>query len=397
MSSDLIDPAPGSGHFKRMLRRGLSWLLWFLVVSVSLLALFVILTPQGRAGWNTALFVSQTLETPIKPQSWFTDDSLRQEVYYRTPGGTAAADIYRLADGKPRAAVLLSLGANENGRDDPNVVNLGHALARAGYVAMFHWSPLMGLDANIDPDEPEKLVWGFQYLEGRGYVDRERVGLGGFCVGASLALVAAADSRIRDRVHFVNAFGPFFDAESLLLQTASREVVYESESASWEPDPLTLRVFASELIETLGDSADAHVLTRHYLEDQKATPAELAALSPAGNTVVQLLDGVKTHEAETLYSTLPPRFQADLARISPSTHVGGLRARLLVMHDRYDQLVPSAESRRLVKATQDRLDVRYTEFVGFDHLLPGAGGVFTRLGQAVRLYRHMYDIIRIAA
>ena len=373
------------------------WLLRFLVVAVLLLTLVIVLTPQGRTGWSTALFVTQTLEVPIKPQSWFTGDSLRQEVHYQTPGGTAVADIYRLADGKPRAAVLLSLGANEEGRDDPNVVNLGHALARAGYVAMFHWSPAMGLDANIDPDEPEKLVWAFQYLEERGYVDRDRVGLGGFCVGASLALVAAADPRISDRVHFVNVFGPYYDAESLLLQAASREVVYEGESAPWEPDPLTLRVLASELIETLGDSSDADVLTRQYLEDEQAASVELAVLSPSGSTVVQLLNGVEPHEAETLYSTLPSSFHEDLASISPSTHVGGLRARLLVMHDRYDQVVPSAESRRLVKATQDRLDVRYTEFVSFDHLLPGAGGAFTRLGQAVRLYRHMYDIIRIAA
>ena len=34
-------------------------------------------------------------------------------------------------------------------------------------------------------------------------------------------------------------------------------------------------------------------------------------------------------------------------------------------------------------------------FLAFDHVRPGTGGVFTRLGQAVRLYRHMYDIIRI--
>ena len=343
------------------------------------------------------LFVSQTLETPIKPQSWFTADSLRQEVHYQTADGAAVADIYRLTDGKPRAAVLLSLGANEMGRDDASVVNLGHALARAGYVVMFHWSPTMGLHANIDPAEPEKLVLAFQYLEDRDYVDRDRVGLGGFCVGASLALVAASDPRIRDRVHFVNVFGPFFDAESLLLQAASREVVYQGESASWEPDPLTLRVLASALIETLGDSLDADVLRRHYLEEDEATQVELAALSQSGSAVVRLLDGVGAQEAEKLYSNLPPSLHEDLAKISPSNHLGGLRARLLIMHDRYDQLVPSAESRRLVEATRDRLDVRYTEFVAFDHILPSGGGPLTRLGQAVRLYRHMYDIIRMAS
>ncbi len=392
-----MSPRPGSSRTKRMFRKGALWLLWSLAVAVALLILFVILTPPGRAGWNTTLFVSQTLEIPIKPQAWFTDDSLRQEVHYRTPGGEAVADIYHIADGKPRAAVLLSLGANDNGRDDPNIVNLGHALARVGYVAMFHWSPSMGLDANIDPDEPEKLVWAFQYLEELAYVDRERVGLGGFCVGASLALVAAADPRISDRVHFVNAFGPFFDAESLLLQAASREVVYQGESADWEPDPLTFRVLASELIETLGDSLDAAVLRRHYLEGEEASQVELAALSQSGSVVVRLLDGVEPQEAEKLYSNLPPSFHEDLAKISPSNHLEGLRARLLIMHDRHDQLVPSAESRRLVKATQDRLDVRYTEFVAFDHVLPSGGGPLTRLGQAVRLYRHMYDIIRMAS
>ncbi len=373
------------------------WLLRFSVVAVLLLMLFIILTPQGRTGWQTALFVTQTLEVPIEPQSWFTGDSLRQEVHYDTPEGVAVADIYRLADGKPRAAVMLSLGANEEGRDDPDVVNLGHALARAGYVTMFHWSPTMGLYANIDPDEPEKLVWAFQYLEERGYVDRDRVGLGGFCVGASLALVAAADPRISDRVHFVNAFGPFFDAESLLIQAVSRSVVYEGESTDWEPHALTFRVLANELIETLGDSSDAAALAKQYLEDQEAVSVELGALSPSGRTVARLLDGVEQHEARTLYSTMPPSFQADLAKISPSNHLDGIRARLMVMHDRYDDLVPSAESRRLVKATGDRLDVRYTEFVAFDHLLPSGGGMFTRLGQAVRLYRHMYDIIRIAS
>ena len=372
-------------------------MLRFLVAVVALLTLFIVLTPQGRAGWNTALFVLQTLEVPIKPQSWFTSDSLRQEVHYRTPGGPAVADIYRLPDGKRRAAVLLSLGANDTGRDDADIVNLGHALARAGYVVMFHWSPTMGLHANIDPAEPEKLVWAFEYLEERDYVDSHRVGLGGFCVGASLALVAAADPRIRDRVHFVNAFGPFFDAESLLLQAASRTVVYEGESTPWEPDPLTLRVLANELIETLEDPFDVDVLTRHYLEGQEAASTELAALSPSGRTVVRLLDGVAPHEAVMLYSKLKPSFHEDLARISPSAHIGEVRARLLVMHNRYDRVVPVAESHHLVGATRDRLDVRYTEFVAFDHLLPDASGILARLGQAVRLYRHMYGIIRIAS
>ena len=397
MSNVLIAPSPGSGRLKQMLRKAMYRLLRFLVVVVAVMTLFIIITPQGRAGFHTALFVTQTLEVPIKPQSWFTDEPLRHEVHYQSADGTDVAEVYRLPDGKPRAAVVLSLGASPLGLDDPNVINLGYALTRAGYVAMFHWSPTMAIHHNIDPVESDKLVQAFQHLAGREYVDQERVGLGGFCVGASLALVASSSSRIRDQVDFVNAFGPFFDAESLLLQAASRTVVYYGERTPWKPDPFTLRILANELIETLDNPSDVEVLTRHYLYDQPTIAAELAALSPSGRTAARLMDGVKPQEAEELYATLPSDLREDLARVSPSTHVGDIRARIFVMHNRYDTLVPAAESRRMLEAMRDRVKVRFTEFVAFDHTAPGGGGPLTILGQAARLYRHMYDIIRIAS
>ena len=245
MSNVLIAPSPGSGRLKQMLRKAMYRLLRFLVVVVAVMTLFIIITPQGRAGFHTALFVTQTLEVPIKPQSWFTDEPLRHEVHYQSADGTDVAEVYRLPDGKPRAAVVLSLGASPLGLDDPNVINLGNALARAGYVSMFHWSPTMAIHHNLDPVEVDRLVQAFQYLADREYVDQERVGLGGFCVGASFALVAAADSRIRNQVDFVNAFGPFFDAESLLLQTASRSVVYDGERTHLGAGPVHAAHFGS--------------------------------------------------------------------------------------------------------------------------------------------------------
>ena len=379
----------------RGIRKGLSWLLQALVLAGALVTLFIALTPQGRAGFHTGLFVLQVLDFPVKPQAWFTGEPLRHEAHYPSADGTTVADVYRPADGKPHAAVVLFLGANAAGRDDADVINLGNALARAGYVAMFHWSPTMALQANIEPAETGNLVWAFQYLAEREYVDPERAGLGGFCVGASFALVAAADPRIRDDVYFVNAFGPYFDAESLLLQAASRSVVYDGQRTAWEPDRLTMRVLANELIETLDDPADADALTRRYLGGQTLTAAELDALSDQGRAVSRLLDGVGPEEAAALYAKLPAGFRRELAGISPSSYVDDIRARLLVMHDRHDRLVPAAESRRLLAAAQDRGDVRYTEVLAFDHVRP-SGGALALLREAGRLYRHMYEIVRIA-
>ena len=63
------------------------------------------------------------------------------------------------------------------------------------------------------------------------------------------------------------------------------------------------------------------------------------------------------------------------------------------MHDRNDPLVPAAESRRLVAASRDRVRVRHTELLAFDHITPSEGGILTVLGQAAQLYPHMYEII----
>ena len=380
----------------RVGRKGASWLFQAVVVVLALFTLFIAVTPQGKAGFHTVLFVTQVLDLPVKPQTWFTDAPLRHEVHYPSSEGTTVADVYRPDDKRRHAAVVLFLGANAAGRDDEDVVNLGNALARAGYVVMFHWSPTMALRANIEPAETGNLVWAFQYLSEREYVDLDRVGLGGFCVGASFALVAAADPGIRDDVHFVNAFGPYYDARTLLLQAASRSVVYDGERTPWDPDKLTMRVLANELIETLEKSEDVSALTRHYMNGETLTPAELEALSPAALAIVQLLDGTTPEEAERLYAALPGRFHADLESVSPAAHVNDVNAKLLIMHDRNDRLVPAAESRRLLAATEDRGDVRYTEVLAFEHVRPSGGGVWALLGEAGRLYRHMYSIIRIA-
>ena len=380
----------------RIIRKGTSWLFQALVVLGALLTLFIALTPQGRTGFHTALFVSQVLALPVKPQTWFTDEPLRHEVHYQSSDGSTVADVYRPADEKPRAAVVLFLGANAAGRDDPDVINLGNALARAGYVTMFHWSPTMALQANIEPAETGNLVWAFQYLTEREYVDPDRAGLGGFCVGASFALVASADPRIRDDVYFVNAFGPYFDVRELLLQASSRSVIYDGERTPWEPDSLTMRVLANELIETLDDPFDVDALTRRYMHNQALSQEEMDSLSQQGRTVAALLDGTTPEQAEILFGELPEDFRRDMTGISPSAHVGDINARLLVLHDRHDRLVPAAESRRLLAATEDRGDVRYTEVLSFEHVRPSGGGVGALLGEAFRLYRHMYDIIRIA-
>lgn len=368
-----------------------------LVLLSSIFSLFLTFTPQGRAGFHTVLFVLQVLEVPVQPQSWFTKEPVRLEVTYPQAGGTVVADIYRIPDSRERAAVLLFLGANAAGRDDEDVVNLGNALARAGFVAMFHWSPTMALQYNLDPAEIENLVWAFQYLRASEFVDRRRVGIGGFCVGASFALVAAADSRIRDDVSFINAFGPYYDAGELLLQVASRTRHDREMRYPWDPDRLTLKVMANELIETLADPKERDLMHRLYVQGQDIPQGDLEGLSDPALRVRRLLDGTTPQQAQELYRGLPADFRESMRRISPSTYVGNLRARVMILHDRDDRLVPAAESRRLAEALEPRGDFRYTEVLAFEHVRPTSGGGLWELAkEGFKLSRHMYGFLREA-
>jgi fermentation-respiration switch protein FrsA (DUF1100 family) len=210
--------------------------------------------------------------------------------------------------------------------------------------------------------------------------------------------VAAADPRIRDQVKFVNAFGPYFDAEELLLQVASRSKLEKGQRVPWDPDHLTLKVIANELIETLTENNDIELLTRLHLNGGQPAPGEIQQLTPEAQVVNRLLQGTTVEGAKALYDSLPVEFRRDMRTISPSNYVDVISARLLILHDRDDRLVPAAESRRLAAAFEDRGDIRYTEVLDFDHVRPASGGgVWQFIKEGAKLYRHMYSVMRTAS
>ena len=366
---------------------------------VTVISLFTIF-PQLPTGFHTALFVTQVLNVPVKPQTWFTLEPVRAEITYERPDQPGEADVYYIPDGKRRAAVLIFLGANAAGRDDPDVVNFGNALARAGYVPMFGWSPTMGLQNNVDPAEVENLVLAFQHLRSLDYVDPDRLGMAGFSVGGSFVMVAASDPRIRDDVAFVNAFGAYYDARDFFVQIASSTKRSGDTVEPWEVDKLTRRVFVNELVEVAPAEEERNVLTRRFVDNAEVTQAELDKLAGTASISLQLLDGTSPEAAEELLSQMPADFLEELDGISPSNHIGNFENRLLIMHDVGDPLIPVGESRRLVETlqSQGRQDMRYTETEIFEHVRPGTDlQLWPLVKGASKLYIHMYGILRMAA
>ena len=377
----------------RRLARLLRTIAIALAVVIALIAAALVVTPQGRAAARAIGFVAQVLPAvPVKPATWFADAPTRQDIRYPLSDGRddGVADLYLPAGEGKRSGMLLFLGVNPAGRDDERVVNLAEALARSGVVVMVPWSDAMTRKI-VEAAEVDNLVRAFEYLAAHNAVDGDRLGMAGFCVGASFALAAAQDERVNERVSVFNSFGGYYDARDLMAAVIARQRFYEDDVRAWRPADLSVEVVRRHLIDTLPHEDERQLLWQ-ALEAGSDAPASLSGEAQA---VYELLTAPDAATARHLLDRLPPDALDTLRRISPSANIGGLRARLLVMHDREDRLVPSEESRRLVDAAPAGADVHYTEFSFFNHLDPTRPvGRIEFAREAGKLFLHIYRIMR---
>ena len=346
-----------------------------LYVAQAIIVAALVLWRPAMTVVHTVAFVGQMLPGPLKLQRLLTPEPQRMTTTFLQHDGTLdEAEVYVIPDGKKRAAVLIFLGATPHGRDDPDAVKLGWAMARTGFAVMFYWSETMGLEARLDAAEIVNVVGAFEHLRQQEYVDPERLGLAGFSVGASFALAAAANPRIADDIAFVNSFGGYYAAADLITQIAAGRALDGERETPWEVDELARKVFANTLLaEPPSDARDA------------------------------LLEGVHSiEEARRLYERLRDSFKSDADSISPSQYVGHWSGETVirVMHDRGDAVIPVEESRRLAAALrQERPDVElyYTETDIFRHVTPDADTEWKPLLKgAWQVCRHMYHIIHMA-
>lgn len=369
-----------------------------ILITIILVSASIGVTEPGRAMFRAILFIPEILpNAPIRPQKWFVDDPSRQEVRFPFAGAEAIGDLYLPADDGRHPAVILFLGVAPAERDDPRVTNLATGLARSKMAVFIPWSEVMMTSRRLDPEAVDLLVEGFQYLEQHPSIDPKRIGIGGFCVGASFAALAAEDERIRDKVAYLNFFGGYYDAKDLLVAIASRTRSYGDSREPWEPRDDAREVFSIHLIEGIPNEREREDLIALFLEDGPTNEVDVKSLSKQATAVYRLLSGVTIEDARDLMTSLPANFLEDLERISPSTLIDDLQAPVLLMHDREDTAVPAAESRRMAAALKNRDQVYYTEFSLFQHMDPTRPvGPPTMIIEVWKLLLHMYNIMRLS-
>ena len=372
-----------------------------------ILAVVLVAWEPSRVAIQTAVLLPNLLDAGPKPLNLFSEAPQRTSLPYRAAAPGADPDLAELwlpswasAD-RPAGAMLLVVGVNNLGRNHPSIERVADGLARTGVAVLVPDSQTL-LEGRLEVGEIDGVVRAFQLLAARPEVDRQRVGIVGFSVGGSLALLAAGDPRISTQVRWVNAFGAFADASTYLAAVSAHAYrATDGEAVPWTPTPLAREVYLRFLLDQVGDEDDRRLLDAAFAEAIMAAarpPPEVtlrASLeTDAARSVHDLLTASSLDEADDAIAALPSAALAFIDAISPARHLEGISADVHLMHETEDHHVPFVESQALAAAIEfDGRLAAHTEFRLFDHVQPDDLDLVAAAPELVKLLLHVRTLM----
>jgi dienelactone hydrolase len=371
------------------------------------LAVVVMAWEPSRVGVQTAVLLPNLFGAGPKPLNLFTETPKRSSVPYGAAEPVADPDFAELwlpswaTAESPAGAVLLVFGVNNVGRNHPVIERVADGLARTGVAVLVPDSRTL-LEGRLEVTGIDDVVQAFQLLAARPEIDRTRLGIVGFSVGGSLALLAAGDPRISGQVRWVNAFGAFADASTYLADvTAHAYRAPDGSVVSWTPSPLVREVYLRLVLDQVGDAGDRRLLEAAFTEmilaaDRPSPDASLRGSlgTEAARSIYDLLTASTLEDAEVAIAALPASAGEFIDALSPVRHLDGIRADVHLMHDTADHHVPFVESRTLASALarQGRL-ATHTEFRLFDHVQPDDLDLVAAAPELVKLLLHVRSLM----
>lgn len=289
------------------------------------------------------LFISEQFpQIPLKPLSVLTSEPLHSKIQFDSPNGKVVADLIVPKKPQLRPALILAMGVKTQEKDKIILLNFAKTLGRLGYVVF--WPRLEILDKGVSSfEEPETFIKSFEYLSELDVVDKKRISFVGFSVGSSIALVAAEDERISEKLHSLVFFGGYYNLADYLAALADK-------TDNWQP----------------AEGAVSHVL-------------EIAKEKKWGESLKDLLADQETQSAV-------------FRKLSPSQNLKNFKARIFIIHDKNDPYVPYTESIKLDHSLPQAVKKSFVLLNLFEHVQPKKGISWEIAKELTRLYWFLYQV-----
>ncbi|GBD38582.1 hypothetical protein HRbin37_00833 [bacterium HR37] len=320
-----------------------------IIAFLSCLVLFGVLltiTPWGNSLYRTAFIISYIVPRTPKWFEWARQEIYIKEEKFKTKRDTLGAPlehrvyIYLPKEKKSYPFIILFPGFSPKGAQDPRLVNLAISFASVGIGTAIPDSPTIRKRI-FSKEDINRLIETFYFLSKRNYVNPQRIGLCGFSVAGSYALIAA--SYLGDKPLFVISVGGYFDLVELLAEILSKKAKYRGNERTWIPDTLPQELLFNALTKEIGKER----VEKAFLQKE-----------------------LTLEDAKTYITSLPKEFIKELIELSPSSRAHNIRTRVFIMHDRNDRIIPVEESRKIRDALPKEIPLHYNEFSLIHHVTP---------------------------
>jgi dienelactone hydrolase len=285
----------------------------------------------------------------------------RESISFMTGSEKRAADLYHPSQGS-RAGIVLVPGVAARGRRDARVVAIANTLARLDFTVLVPDMPgVRGY--RMRSSDAREVADCFVWLASRpALAPPGHIGIAGFSYGAGPVLLAALLPDIRDRVRFVLAVGGYYSMENVVtyLTTGHYRVdqptgTAASDTSRLQPHPYSEAAFIRSNLDFLERSVDrgffrryVEHLTGDHIDEDEPVPAYLA---PDAQAFYDLLTNHHPAQVPVLLDRLSVRMRTELEGINPAAHnISRLRADVILLHGRSDNLIPYTESIALANA-----------------------------------------------
>ena len=261
----------------------------------------------------------------------------------------------------PWPALFFVNGAVTEGRELPEVRRIAEGLARAGYLVVV--PDLPGLRrGEIRPETARETLEVTREISERPDARGGGVGLVGVSTGATLALIAAGDGELAQRISVVAGVAPYTDVRTVLsTATTGYYRAASGEMVPYEVDPFLAGAITQSLVSTLPPSRDRDTLLDELEEVDRLRPeflAELSGMGPEASSVAELLGNRDPDRFDGLYAGLPDGVRAKMEELSPLAGERRLDVPVELISGPRDKYFPVSESRAVVRiAPQARVTV----------------------------------------
>lgn len=234
---------------------------------------------------------------------------------YAGPKGRIIHSTMYLPDSPGRhPGILLVHGWLPKGDRAPEVIKFGQALARAGHVVLVpRLEPLIA--ALVEADDVRALVFGGQILRERPEVDPNRLAIFGVCLGATMALAAAAQPDMPP-LREATVINAYYDVVELLQGVTTETAYVDGKLVSWKPGPQVVHVV----------KVNARVLSQANPEAGKAIDAVFANRDPT--------------RVRALWEAVPASSRARLEVASPALWASRVHTSVVLLQAVSDPVVP---------------------------------------------------------